>query len=49
MVAAIFLEVNGMVLTATEESVVENTLALAAGKLKEADYGVWLRANLRKA
>jgi len=38
MVAAVFLEVNGIVVTATEESVVENTLGLAAGKLKESSY-----------
>jgi death-on-curing protein len=48
MVAAVFLEVNGHVLTATEESVVENTLALAAGKLKETDYARWLKINSRK-
>jgi death-on-curing protein len=48
MVAAVFLEVNGCVLTATEESVVQNTLALAAGKLKEADYAAWLKNNSQK-
>jgi death-on-curing protein len=45
MVAAVFLEVNGCVLTATEESVVENTLALASGKLKETGYAAWLKKN----
>jgi hypothetical protein len=41
------LEVNGRVLTASEESVVQNTLALAAGELNEEDYAVWLKANSR--
>lgn len=45
MVAAVFLEVNGYELTATEESVVENTLGLAAGRLKERDYATWLKEN----
>jgi death-on-curing protein len=49
MLAAVFLEVNGYKLTATEESVVENTLALAAGRLKEKDYAAWLKDNCRKA
>jgi death-on-curing protein len=47
MVAAVFLEINGHVLTATEESVVQNTLALASGKLKEADYAAWFK-NIKK-
>jgi len=49
MVAAVFLEVNGRTLTATEESVVENTMALAAGALKESGYAAWLKANSRKS
>src|SRR6516225_1415779 len=49
MVAAVFLEVNGYEVTATEESVVENTLALAAGSLKEKDYAAWLKENSRKS
>lgn len=49
MVAAVFLEVNGYELTATEESVVENTLGLAAGKLKEKDYAAWLKDNSRRS
>lgn len=48
VVAAVFLETNGYVFAATEESVVENTLALAAGKLKEKDYARWLKENSRK-
>ena len=48
MVAAVFLEVNGYVLTATEEAVVEQTLSLAAGKLKEADYAGWLKKSSHK-
>jgi len=49
MLAATFLELNGLVFTASEESVVEKTLALAAGKLKEAGYASWLKADCRKA
>ena len=43
MIAAVFLEVNGYELTATEESLVENTLRLAAERLKEKDYAAWLK------
>jgi death on curing protein len=49
MLAVTFLELNGLNFTATEESVVEKTLALAAGELKEAGYSDWLTANSRKA
>lgn len=45
MVAAVFLEVNGYELRATEESVVESTLGLAAGRLEEKDYAAWLKEN----
>jgi death-on-curing protein len=48
MLAATFLESNGLIFEATEESVVEKTLALAAGKAKQADYAAWLKANSRK-
>jgi death-on-curing protein len=47
LVAATFLELNGMEFTASEESVVEKTLALAAGELKEAGYAAWLKTNSR--
>jgi death on curing protein len=49
MVAATFLELNGFILTAPEESVVEKTLELAAGKLKESGYASWLKENCRKS
>ncbi len=49
MVAATFLELNGLAFTASEESVVEKTLALAAGTLKEAGYASWLKENCRKS
>jgi death-on-curing protein len=48
LAAATFLELNGLIFTATEESVVETTLILAAGDLKEAGYAAWLRRNSRK-
>lgn len=47
MLAATFLELNGTEFTATEESVVEMTLALASGKLKQAAYARWLEENSR--
>jgi death-on-curing protein len=49
LLAATFLELNGMEFTASEESVVEKTLALAAGEVKEAGYAAWLKRNSRKA
>jgi death-on-curing protein len=48
MLAATFLELNGMEFTATEESVVEKTLALAGGKLKQPAYAKWLSENSRR-
>jgi death-on-curing protein len=49
LVAATFLEVNGLCFSASEESVVESTVAFAAGKLKEADYANWLKINCGRA
>ncbi len=45
MLAALFLELNGYEFEATEESVVEQTLALAAGQTTAAQYAAWLEAN----
>ena len=45
MLAATFLEINGLEVTATEESVIEMTLALASGNLKQAGYAEWLSKN----
>jgi death-on-curing protein len=49
MLAATFLELNGRTLAATEESVVERTLALASGRLPQAQYAEWLEENSVKA
>jgi len=49
MLAAAFLELNGMKLAATEESVVEMTLALASGSVKQAAYAEWLKRNSNKS
>lgn len=43
MAAALFLEINGQTFAAPEEEVVAQTLALAAGKLTEAEYALWLK------
>jgi prophage maintenance system killer protein len=45
MLAATFPELNGIEFTATEESVIDVTLALASGKLKLAAYAEWLSDN----
>lgn len=43
--AALFLEINGLRFCASEEEVVLNTLALAAGEMDEATYASWLRKS----
>jgi death-on-curing protein len=48
ILASTFMELNGLKFIASEESVVENTLALAAGQSKEADYATWLKTNSEK-
>lgn len=45
MLAATFLGINEVECTAREESVIEMTLALASGKLKQAAYAKWLSKN----
>jgi death-on-curing protein len=48
MIAVTCLELNGMVFTATEESVVEQTLGLASGGIKEPKYAEWLKAHSKR-
>jgi len=43
--AALFLEANGLRFVATEEDVVERTLALAASAIDEAIYAAWLERS----
>lgn len=45
MLAATFLESNGLTFSATEDSVVEMTLGLASGHLTEVAYANWLDEN----
>ena len=47
--AALFLDLNGQHFTAPEVEAVLNTLALAAGKMSEAAYAAWLKANAKRA
>jgi death on curing protein len=49
MLAATFLELNGMTFAATEESVVEMTLALASGRLTQTAYAEWLSKNSKQS
>jgi death-on-curing protein len=48
MTAATFLDMNGLELTASEESTVQQTVDLASGQIAEEDYAEWLRANCRQ-
>ena len=48
MVAATFLEINRWELTATEASVLQSTVALAAGAMTEAQYVNWLTTNCQR-
>ena len=45
MLSAMFLELNGLQFTASEEDVVTHTLALAAGEIDEASYAAFLTTN----
>ena len=49
MLAVTFLELNGLRFTATEESVVERTVALASKAITEAAYAAWIKANAKRA
>ncbi|MEZ5832753.1 MAG: type II toxin-antitoxin system death-on-curing family toxin [Dongiaceae bacterium] len=44
--AELFLDLNGMTLTANDESCVLTMLRLAAGEIEEAVFADWLRANV---
>ncbi len=48
-VAILFLELNGLTFTGSEADATVRTLALAAGKMTEAAFAQWLKANSRKA
>lgn len=45
MMAAMFLELNGLSFTASEQEVVKFTLAMAAGELDETSYSEFLQRN----
>jgi death-on-curing protein len=45
MAAYTFLEANGFSFQASEEEVVEHTLALAAGAIEEDEFTEWLRRS----
>ena len=49
LVAATFLEVNGLTLDATEEEVVTFSVGLAAKEISEKAYGAWLSKNVNAA
>lgn len=45
MAAATFLALNGWIMTASDQDVVETVLGLAAGEISETDFARWLREN----
>lgn len=47
--AATFLLLNGQMLTASDQGVVETVLGLAAGEVNEEDFARWLRVNCEAA
>lgn len=49
IVAAVFLQINGHPLHASEVDATLRTLALAAGEMTEAAYADWLARHSRKA
>jgi death-on-curing protein len=48
VVGALFLELNGYRLIASEEGATQAVMGLAAGTLEEPAFVAWLRANVKK-
>lgn len=48
LVGALFLEMNGYRLTASEEDATQAILGLAAGTLDEDGFTAWLRSNVKR-
>ncbi len=49
LTAALFLELNGHSLVATEPEATATMLAFASGEISEPDFAAWLRENARPA
>ncbi len=47
VIGVLFLELNGLNFTATEEDATQAILGLSAGKIEELAYTSWLKANVR--
>jgi death-on-curing protein len=48
VIGVLFLELNGFEFKASEENATHAVTSLAAGSLDEAEYGAWLRENVRR-
>jgi death on curing protein len=48
IVGVLFLELNGLRFTATEEAAAQAVMSLAAGTLGEASLALWMRANVKR-
>ncbi len=49
ILGVLFLELHDLVFVASEEDATRAVLGLSAGELREAEYEVFLRRNIRKA
>ena len=48
VIGVLFMELNGFPFNASEADATQAMFALASGKLDEAAYGAWLRANVKR-
>ena len=48
IIGALFLEMNGYRLTASEEDAAQAVLGLAAGTIDENAFAAWMRANVKR-
>ena len=48
VIGILFLELHGFEFTASEEDATQPVMALAAGRLDERTYAVWLRGNAKR-